>query len=75
MKLKEMRIEKCMTQEQLSEKSGVSVRTIQAYECGLRRIDGATLETLCRFAIALDCRIRDIIEGESVIQLFDAAKK
>lgn len=75
MKLKEMRMEKSLTQEQLSKRSGVSIRTIQAYECGLRRIDGATLETLCRFAIALDCRIRDIIEGERVIQLFNAVKK
>lgn len=75
MKLKEMRMEKDLTQEQLSKRSGVSVRTIQAYECGLRRIDGATLETLCRFAIALDCRIHDIIESESVIQLLDAVKK
>ena len=75
MKLKEMRMEKGMTQEQLAKKSGVSVRTIQAYECGLRRIDGATLETLCRFAISLDCRIRDIIDGESVIKLLDAVKK
>ena len=75
MKLKEMRIEKCMTQEQLSKISGISVRTIQAYECGLRRIDGATLETLCRFAIALDCRISDLIEDESAIQLFDVVKK
>ena len=75
MKLKEMRMEKCMTQEQLAKKSGVSFHTIQAYEYGLRRIDGASLETLCRLAIALDCRIRDIIEGESVIQLFDVVKK
>ena len=75
MKLKEMRMEKDLTQEQLSERSGISVRTIQAYECGLRRIDGATLETLCRFAIALDCRIRDTIDGESVIKLLDAVKK
>ena len=75
MKLKEMRMEKSLTQEQLSKRSGISVRTIQAYECGLRRIDGATLETLCRFAIVLDCRIRDIIDDESVIQLFDAVKK
>ena len=75
MKLKEMRMEKSLTQEQLSKGSGISVRTIQAYECGLRRIDGATLETLCRFAIVLDCRIRDIIDDESVIQLFDAVKK
>ena len=75
MKLKEMRMEKSMTQEKLSKRSGISVRTIQAYECGLRRIDGAALETLCRFAIALDCRIRDIIEGESVIQLLNAVKK
>ena len=75
MKLKEMRMKKGLTQEQLSEKSGVSFHTIQAYEYGLRRIDGAALETLCRFAIALDCRIRDIIEGESVIQLLNAVKK
>ena len=75
MKLREMRMKKSLTQEQLSEKSGVSFHTIQAYEYGLRRIDGAALETLCRLAIALDCRIRDIIEGESVIQLFNAVKK
>lgn len=75
MKLKEMRMEKSMTQEQLAEKSGVSVRTIQAYECGLRRIDGATLETLCRFAITLNCRIQDIVEDKRLIQLLNAAKK
>lgn len=75
MKLKEMRMEKGLTQEQLAEKSGVSVRTIQAYECGLRRIDGATLETICKLAIAIDCRIHDIVEDESLIRLLDGTKK
>lgn len=75
MKLKEMRMEKSMTQEQLSKKSGVSFHTIQAYEYGLRRIDGASLETLCRLAIALNCRIQDIVEDKRLIQLLNAAKK
>lgn len=75
MKLKEMRMEKSMTQEQLADSSGVPVRTIQAYESGLRRIDGATLETICKLAIALDCRIRDIVEDESLIRLLDGTKK
>lgn len=75
MKLKEMRMKKGLTQEQFADSSGVPVRTIQAYECGLRRIDGATIETLCRFAITLNCRIQDILESKKAIQLLNAAKK
>lgn len=75
MKLKEMRMKKGLTQEQFADSSGVPVRTIQAYECGLRRIDGATLETLCRFAITLNCRIQDIVEDKRLIQLFNTVKK
>lgn len=60
--LKEMRKRRNMTQKELSDKSKVSTRLIQAYEQGTKSINGAHLLTLSHLAMALECDIIDILE-------------
>ena len=68
MKLQEMRKNKKLSQSQLSKLSGVPLRTIQQWECGQRDIDGAAIERLCDLAIALNCKIYDILESDVLIE-------
>ena len=70
MNLQKIRKLKKMTQKQLSELSGIPLRTIQIYEIGQRNIDGAGLDTLCALALALDVRIPDILESEQLKEAF-----
>ena len=60
-RLKFMREEKGMTQATLAEKSGVSLRQIQAYEQGYKDINKAQVVTVLKLAEALDCNVYDII--------------
>lgn len=55
-KIRDIRVEKGMTQKELGEALGVSVQTISAYESGRRR---PKVETLSRFADALDVPYSD----------------
>ena len=64
--LKKVRESAGLSQAQLAEKSGVSKRTLQGYEIGLRNIDGANLETIVTLAEALECSISDILENEDL---------
>lgn len=50
------------TQRELSEKSGVNLRTIQQYERRSRDINKAAGATLRALSIALSCRIEDLLE-------------
>lgn len=67
--LKEQRQKAGLSQSQLSEKSGIKTRTIQNYEQGEKDINHARLHTLASLAIALDCRISEILDNEELIQL------
>lgn len=60
-RLKWNREEKGMTQSSLSEKSGVSLRLIQAYEQGYKDINSAKCITVLQLAEAMECDIYDII--------------
>ena len=60
-RLKFMREYKGMTQATLSEKSGVSLRNIQAYEQGHKDINKAQVVTVLQLAEALECDVYDII--------------
>lgn len=51
-----------ITQRELSEKSGVNLRTIQQYERRSRDINKAAGATLRALSIALSCRIEDLLE-------------
>lgn len=52
-KLKSTRIFRELTQEELANKSGVNIRTIQAIESGRRDINHMTIETAYKLGIAL----------------------
>ncbi len=58
-KLKEKRIEKGLTQEQLGQAVGVSYRTIYQYETGRRE---PSLKILRALANALNCTIDEIVD-------------
>lgn len=63
-KIKEIREQKDMTQEELAEKSGVSRVTISGLENGTDR--NTTSKTLIRIASALGVTVDQIFFGEAV---------
>ena len=63
-KIKEARIAKDMTQEELARKSGVSRFTIINIESG--KTTNMQTETLCKIAKALDVSLDEIFFTESV---------
>lgn len=62
-KIKEFREERKMTQNQLSEKSGVSRSIISGLESG--RTKTTTTDTLYRIAVALDVQINELFSTQS----------
>ena len=60
--LKRARMSINITQEELSKKSGVSLRSIQMYEERNRNINRASFETLYRLSKALYCRPENLME-------------
>ena len=60
--LKEYRTKSGMSQSQLAEASGVNVRMIQYYEQGVKDINKASGETLCKLSRALGCKMEDLLE-------------
>lgn len=64
--LKEIRQSRGLSQSQLAEKSGLTVRTLQHYEQGSRSIDGAKLNTLIDLATTLNCSVSDILISEEL---------
>lgn len=51
-----------MTQEELSERSGVSLSALRAYERRGKDLSRAQAETVRRLANALKCEISDILD-------------
>lgn len=73
-KLQKLRVKKGLSQGGLAAVSGVPIRTIQCYEQQTRPIDGARLNSLCDLALALNCKIEDIIEDKTLIEKFRLSK-
>ena len=73
-KLQIIRVRKKMSQDDLSNSSGVPVSTIRCYEQGSRDINGAKLETLCALSDSLGCKIPDILEDNDLVKKFDKLK-
>ena len=67
-KLKAMRESKGLSQAQLSEKSGVHLRTLQYYEQNRLNINGCKVEKIFSLALALDCDIEDILDDPETIE-------
>lgn len=61
-KLKEIREQKAITQQQLSEASGVNIRMIQYYEQGVKDINKAQAITLLKIARSLNSTIEELLE-------------
>ena len=60
--LKRIRTNKGLTQAQLSELSGVSLRMIQHYEQGEKDINKAQAMTLYQLSQVLECTIEELLE-------------
>lgn len=73
-KLRVLRVEKGLSQSELSETSGVSIKTIQLFEQEPQKIDRTKLHTLCGLSEALDCKITDIMEDKELIERFNKVK-
>jgi len=73
-KLQKLRVKKGYSQKQFAAVSGVTVRAIQGYEQRSRPIEGARLDTLCSLCFALDCKIEDILENETLIEKYKICK-
>ena len=63
-KLKQKRIERGYSQQQLSNITGIKVWTIRQYEQGRRDIDLAQANILAVLADALDCTMEELMEKE-----------
>lgn len=63
-KLKRIRMANCMTQQELSELSGVNIKSIAAYEQTPAKINKASIETIFNIAECLNCDIKDIVETD-----------
>lgn len=64
--LKIVRLSSGLSQKELSEKSGVNLRTLQQYENKSKNINKAAASTLVALSKALGCRIEDLMEAEYV---------
>lgn len=50
------------SQRELSEKSGVNLRTLQQYELGTKKISKASVQAVSSLANTLGCRVEDLLE-------------
>lgn len=73
-KLKEMRQAAGLSQSQLAEKTNISIRTIQHYEQGAKQFDHARINTILKVCLALNCKLEDIIEEPTYIELLEKYK-
>lgn len=74
-RLRELRKKAGLSQSQLAEKAGVSVRVYQNYEQEVRDISKAQLSTLLRICNALHCKLSDIITDEETAGLLKQYEK
>lgn len=58
-----------MSQVELSDKTGIPLRTIQAYECGTADINGANMKTIYKIALALGIPAYKVVSDPELIKL------
>ena len=73
-KLKKLRVEKGYSQQDLADVSGVAKRAILTYEHRKTNLDKVQLETLCKLAQALNCRVGDLLEDEELLKLYQKCR-
>ena len=72
--MKELREKAGLTRAQLSEQTGISFRTIEAYEQGRKDINGAKLKTLLKLCQALGCSLSELLTDEETKKLLKQAR-
>lgn len=60
-RLKELRTAAGLSRAQLAEASGVNIRTLEAYEQGVRDLDKMALVTAVKISEALQCSPADLL--------------
>lgn len=73
--MRNIRLHKNMTQQQLADKSGVSVNVIKALEKNARSTDRAQIDTLVRICYALDCKISQVLLDKELIELMEVCEE
>ena len=66
--LEKVRVFRSLSQQELSIKSGVSIRMIQSFEQLARNINGTHISNLCALSNALECQIENILEDPNLIE-------
>lgn len=61
MTIKERRIQKGLTQSELAQKTGLSIRLIQKYEQNAQDLNKVYAITIYKLAKALDCTYEDLL--------------
>lgn len=74
-KLKERRMAAGLSQSQLAEKTGINVRVIQHYEQGTKNFDHARIDKILSVCLVLKCDLKDILETDEYIKLYEDYKK
>lgn len=59
--LQKLRIDSGLSQSQLANKAGLSVRTLQVYEQGQREVSHARIDVILKLCIALGCEMDDLL--------------
>lgn len=59
--VRQLRLQRCLTQEQLAERAGISTSFLGHIERGSRKL---SLDSFCRIARALDCTANDLLPME-----------
>lgn len=73
-KLRRIRVEKGLSQSQLSKLAGIPIQTLRRYEQNVHKIDDVKLKTVIVLCECLGCRIGDIIESEELLHKYRATK-
>lgn len=65
-KLKRMRVSRGFTQQDLSDLSGINIKSIAVYEQIPEKMNKASLESAANLADCLGCVIEDLIERDYI---------
>ena len=63
-KLKRIRVANGMTQSELSELSGINIKSIASYEQSPEKINHASVESVYILSDCLNCTIEDLVEKD-----------
>ena len=68
-KLQELRLERNLTQKEVSKSTGIPLSTYIKYETENLDINGARLLHLMKICLVLDCKLTDILTDADLVRL------